>query len=329
MIKGIDISKYQTGLNFSAAKNMGFEICIIKATESTNITNSKLDEQVASALTSQMKIGFYHFFRNSGVAEANYFISKISPYISKMKVKPIIDIESAYSNTEVLDFINTVEKKLSVECVVYCNYSYCKELRKNSEIAKRTLWLAYYGKNDGNYYAAPNDLGFAKFAGQQYSDKNYIGKINVDMNFFNENILLSNNIVVSTNNNSVGSSKNTTTTAVKRTKNSDGTYTVKSGDTLSEIAKDFGTTYGELAKINGISNPNVITVGMKLKLEGSAVSSATKTTEENKTAYYTVVYGDTLSEIAVKFKTTTAKLVVLNKLKNANLIYVGQVLRVK
>lgn len=326
MIKGIDISNYQSGLNFSVAKNMGFEICIIKATESTKFTNSKLDEQVAAALNSGMKVGFYHFFKNNGVAEANYFLSKINPYISKMTIKPVIDIESAYSYKEVIDFINTVEEKLSVECVIYCNYSYCKELRKNSEIAKRTLWLAYYGKNDGNYYVAPNDLGFAKFAGQQYSDKNHIGNINVDMNFFNENMLLSKRIIESTNN---SFEKDTNTILAKRTKNSDGTYTVKSGDTLSEIARDFGMNYQELAKINGISNPNVISVGMKLKLEENPVINTTKVNELNKLVYYTVVYGDTLSEIAVKYKTTTAKLVSLNKLKNANLIYAGQILRVK
>ena len=326
MIKGIDISNYQAGLNFSAAKNMGFEICIIKASESTKFTNSKLDEQVTAALNSGMKVGFYHFFKNNGVAEANYFLSKISPYISKMTIKPVIDIESAYSYKEVIDFIKTVEENLSVECIIYCNYSYCKELRKNSEIAKRALWLAYYGKNDGNYYAAPNDLGFAKFAGQQYSDKNHIGKINVDMNFFNENILLSKKIIESTNN---SSTKNTNTILSKRTKNSDGTYTVKGGDTLSEIAKDFGITYEKLAKINGILNPNIITVGMKLKLNDNVDSNAIKQIEKNKPVYYTVVYGDTLSEIATKYKTTTDKLVELNKLKNANLIYVGQILRVR
>jgi LysM repeat protein len=40
--------------------------------------------------------------------------------------------------------------------------------------------------------------------------------------------------------------------------------------------------------------------------------------------YHTVVWGDTLSEIAVKYKTTEDKLVKLNNIKNRNLIYVGQ-----
>ena len=97
MIKGIDICNYQAGLNFTTAKNMGFEVCIIKATESINYTNPLLDSQVNSALSNNMKIGFYHFFRNNGITEAQYFVSKIKPYLSKMTVKPAIDIETNYS----------------------------------------------------------------------------------------------------------------------------------------------------------------------------------------------------------------------------------------
>lgn len=45
--------------------------------------------------------------------------------------------------------------------------------------------------------------------------------------------------------------------------------------------------------------------------------------------YYTVKAGDTLSAIAKKYNTTVDKLVKLNNIKNANLIYAGQRLRVK
>ena len=43
-------------------------------------------------------------------------------------------------------------------------------------------------------------------------------------------------------------------------------HTVVSGDTLSAIASANNTTVAELAKINGIANPNVISVGQKIKL---------------------------------------------------------------
>lgn len=44
-------------------------------------------------------------------------------------------------------------------------------------------------------------------------------------------------------------------------------YTVKKGDKLSAIAKKYGTTYQNLAKINGIANPNKIYVGQKIRVK--------------------------------------------------------------
>ena len=44
-------------------------------------------------------------------------------------------------------------------------------------------------------------------------------------------------------------------------------YVVKSGDTLSAIASKYGTTYQQLAKINGIANPNKIYTGQKIRVK--------------------------------------------------------------
>lgn len=45
---------------------------------------------------------------------------------------------------------------------------------------------------------------------------------------------------------------------------SGGDYTVQSGDTLSSIASKYGTTAGHLASVNGLSNPDVLSVGQEL-----------------------------------------------------------------
>lgn len=50
-------------------------------------------------------------------------------------------------------------------------------------------------------------------------------------------------------------------------------YTVKYGDTLSAIAKKYGTTYQKLASYNGISNPNKISAGQKIKIPGNTATS--------------------------------------------------------
>ena len=72
-------------------------------------------------------------------------------------------------------------------------------------------------------------------------------------------------------------------------------YTVKSGDTLSAIAKEKNTTVDSIAKKNKISNVNLITVGQVLEIEDE--KSTTNTTEQATTtqATTTVSASDGLS----------------------------------
>ena len=44
-------------------------------------------------------------------------------------------------------------------------------------------------------------------------------------------------------------------------------YTIKSGDTLSGIALKYGTTTQKLTQLNGISNPNKIYAGTKIRIK--------------------------------------------------------------
>lgn len=46
-------------------------------------------------------------------------------------------------------------------------------------------------------------------------------------------------------------------------------HTVQKGETLSGIAKKYGTTYQKIAQYNGITNPNLIRVGQKIKIPGA------------------------------------------------------------
>ena len=99
-----------------------------------------------------------------------------------------------------------------------------------------------------------------------------------------------------------------------------GTYTVRSGDTLSSIASKFGTSYQALASLNGISNPNLIFAGQTLRVNGSASAGS---------VYYTVRSGDNLSAIASRYGTSYQSIAALNGLTNPNLIYAGQTLKIK
>ncbi|MFS0616016.1 LysM peptidoglycan-binding domain-containing protein [Lederbergia ruris] len=106
------------------------------------------------------------------------------------------------------------------------------------------------------------------------------------------------------------------------TKPENTTYTVKAGDTLSEIAVKYGTSVKKLAERNGIKNPNVIQVGQKIKLSRSPSAKL-------KAVYHTVKPGDTVSGLAVQYNSTQQQIKSWNNIKDINKIYIGQKLRVE
>lgn len=99
-------------------------------------------------------------------------------------------------------------------------------------------------------------------------------------------------------------------------------YIVKSGDTLSAIAKKYNTTYQKIAQDNNIENPNLIYPNQKLKIY-------TNVSQETNEIIYIVKNGDTLSAIAKKYNTTYQKIAKDNNISNSNLIYPNQKLVIK
>ncbi|WP_162261197.1 LysM peptidoglycan-binding domain-containing protein [Liquorilactobacillus aquaticus] len=123
-------------------------------------------------------------------------------------------------------------------------------------------------------------------------------------------------------------SSNSSSTTSSSTSSNNGIYTVKSGDTLSAIARTYSTTVSTLASLNDISNTNYIYVGQKLRVSNSTSNSSSTTSSTTSNGTYTVKSGDTLSSIARTYSTTVSTLASLNDISNTNYIYVGQKLRV-
>ena len=119
-------------------------------------------------------------------------------------------------------------------------------------------------------------------------------------------------------------------------KASTATHTVRSGDTVWDLAKKYGSTVDAIVKANDLGSAAIIHVGDTLTIPGAKASSttvakakATKTTKATTaSARYTVKSGDTLSRIATKYGTTVSKLAKVNGISNPSLIRVGQVLTV-
>ncbi|MCV3319679.1 aggregation-promoting factor [Pediococcus pentosaceus] len=104
-------------------------------------------------------------------------------------------------------------------------------------------------------------------------------------------------------------------TTTSSSANADEIYTVKSGDTLSEISYAFGLNgdYNSLAKANNIKDANIIEVGQKLVITNSGdIKKATKSevntlpeVAKNTNAANTTTANTTASTTTDKTNTTT------------------------
>lgn len=91
-------------------------------------------------------------------------------------------------------------------------------------------------------------------------------------------------------------------------------YTVKPGDSLTEIAERFGVSLDELQRVNRISDPDRIRPGQVLMLSGSGGESRR----------YRVSPGDNLASIASRFGVSVRELQAANGIRDADRIYPGQ-----
>ncbi|WP_144263918.1 LysM peptidoglycan-binding domain-containing protein, partial [Oenococcus oeni] len=125
----------------------------------------------------------------------------------------------------------------------------------------------------------------------------------------------------------------TSSTSSSSTSSSSKSYTVASGDTLTSIAKAYGTTVSAIATANNISNPDYIYVGEVLTI-GSSTSTSTPTSSTSSSSTssssksYTVASGDTLTSIAKAYGTTVSAIATANNISNPDYIYVGEVLTI-
>ncbi|MBI2976687.1 MAG: LysM peptidoglycan-binding domain-containing protein [Chloroflexi bacterium] len=105
------------------------------------------------------------------------------------------------------------------------------------------------------------------------------------------------------------------------------TYTVKSGDNLYQIALKYGTTVDAIMQANGLTS-TIIIVGQVLIIPtGDAAPPAATAKPVANPGAYTVLAGDNLYRISIKFSTTVEAIQSLNGL-TSTVIFVGQVLKI-
>ena len=97
------------------------------------------------------------------------------------------------------------------------------------------------------------------------------------------------------------------------------TVTVRSGETLTDIAYRSGVSVGTLMRLNNMSNGNYLEAGSQLQVPGPSVSAGK--------GRHRVKKGENLSRIASQYKVSSRDLMAVNGLRNANHVEVGQNLK--
>ena len=97
------------------------------------------------------------------------------------------------------------------------------------------------------------------------------------------------------------------------------TVTVRSGETLSDIAARYDVSVDSLMRLNGINDPDHVEIGTRLKVPGQAAAAGP--------GRHRVSAGETLGEIAVRYEVSSRDLIALNGLRDADHVELGETLK--
>jgi LysM repeat protein len=108
-------------------------------------------------------------------------------------------------------------------------------------------------------------------------------------------------------------------------------HTVQMGETVSTVAKKYGATTNAILQANGLNANSIISVGQELIIPLPLANTSTPTlspTPSPTPFEYTVKTGDTLSEIAKRYRTTVEALMQANNISDATNVRAGTTLRI-
>jgi GH25 family lysozyme M1 (1,4-beta-N-acetylmuramidase) len=192
-LPGLDVSRYQSNVNWPAVGRAGAAFVYVKATESTNYTSPSFGQQYAGAAAAGLIHGAYHFAipnASNGIVQADYFLAH-GGRPSGMTLPPAVDLEYnpygdvCYSMPPaalvawVHDFSNEIRRRIGTFPTIYTSTSWWNRCTANNGGfgATNPLWVPRYGKSIG---ALPAGWGYQTF--WQFADT---GVFPGDQDYFN------------------------------------------------------------------------------------------------------------------------------------------------
>lgn len=314
MLKGVDLSHWQS--DFEAFNSVDF--AIIKATEGVGYVDPACDKLYQKAKKAGKLLGVYHFARpdlnNSAIAEADWFIKNIQGYLREAIL--VLDWESGYLGNVAWAkaFLDRVQEKTGIKALLYASRSPINSFNWSSVAnADYGLWVADYGANTGSEGNKPNVKWWPFYILWQYTSRGRVAGYNgdVDLNNFYGDTETWRKYATSSSTPAPAPTPEPTPAPKKSNE---------------EIAQEvIAGKWG-----NGEERKKRLTdAGYDYQAVQDIVNKKLGVSNQPKVEYYTVQKGDNLTKIAKKYGTTVNQLVSWNGIKNKNLIYAGQKLRVR
>ena len=157
-IHGIDVSKYQSFIDWPSVKEMKvndvhISFAFIKATEGLGNVDKQFKRNWQKAAEAGMIRGAYHFFlaTKSGKIQAKNFISNVQ--LRPGDLPPVLDIEQLYGvkpekmRKEVQDWLTIVEDYYKVRPIIYTYVNFYSRFLQG-EFDDYPLWAAHYLEKD-------------------------------------------------------------------------------------------------------------------------------------------------------------------------------------
>ena len=270
---GIDVSTWQGKVDWEKAKNAGVKFAILRCGYGMDLADQD-DEQFARNVAECTRLGIpfgvYLYSYADSVEKAESEAKHTLRLLKGLKPEyPVyLDLEDAKVAAIGKDHILEQAKKW-VEVIeaagywagIYANLHWWNTYLTDSWYDTKARWVAQYYKicEDERQYGI-----------WQYTSTGSVPGVtgSVDCNW---GYLDYPSMVREAGKNGFAAAGETTTPKPSTPVATPETvYTVQTGDTLSGIAAKYGTTYKALAEYNGISNPNVIYTGQKIRIPGTA-----------------------------------------------------------
>lgn len=196
-IHGIDVSGYQTNVDWAAVKESGLVgFVYAKATEGLHETDDQFARNAQVCAERQIPFGAYHFFHpeEDGEAQARHFMQTVAmPKIGQLLPMVDVEIDSGCSAqqivTQLARFTHYCESVLNHRLVIYTDLGFWNGSVNGSDaFSGHPLWIAEYNSD-----AAPTlPGGWNTWAIWQYTSSATVPGISgqVDMDILNPSLAL-------------------------------------------------------------------------------------------------------------------------------------------